>query len=193
LGFAARRIVGSCSETEIVILQQKEELLLKESEDSKLAALEVFKKSAKGKGKDKEIPPESLNTPQVIAYEKFMRDARLSEENIESFVKFRLSWEDAGYGIVIDGVASELCPAEHVVQGLCKAMDKASVILINVDGDSDSYSSKLRSLFKTKKFEEEFIKRAYERSILVAKKPVSSSKSTAQRKVPIKKIASGTH
>lgn len=185
-GLAARRVLGISTEREISELAAQEEELVASSEESIRAAVEAYKKTPKGKGKDKDIPPEVLLTAQALALESFLKNRSMNEDLLVSLLDHRLSWEDTGFGFVLDGIVSKLCSAKQVVSALSRCLKRVAVVQLDLAGGAHAYETKLRLLGQTVDAEEDGLKRALERSFNLA--GVSSSK-LAKKKGSAKKSA----
>ena len=152
LGLVARRCLNKLTEAERATIEKSENELLEVAEKSKADAADAFRKDKKNKGKEPD--EECLNTPEVIAYNEFVKTGKFSIENLSNIIKFRLSWIDAGYGIVLDGVISNcIDDTSLVVKAMESAMPKASVSNIVLNGGEEAYTNKIAAIYETKSAE----------------------------------------
>ena len=189
MGAEARRVLGISTEEETADLQRMVERLTAEANESKTLAAETYKKTLKGKMKDKEVPVDILQTPQVLALDEILRNARLHERNLAKFISFRLSWEDAGFGFIFDGVSSNKCSSTTVLTAFKTVLTEPSVVVLNPPGEKQGFTSRVRSLYKSTCREEEFLRKAFERTFIVARKPPPTLNKT-RKSHPVKTLES---
>ena len=188
-GVMARKILNISTDEEKKDFQEKLEHLTIEANESKIAAAEMFKKTAKGKQRDKEVPADVMNTPQTKALDEFLRNGNLNDENLKSFITFRLSWVDAGFGFVFDGVSCSVCTTSTSLEALKNALFDPVVIALSVPGATEGYLNRVKSLFKAKSLEEDFILKAFERSSIVSRRPAFTG-SKSKKRSDVKKASS---
>lgn len=99
-GVLARRCLYVSTDPERVDRKKEIEKALQASEESKKHYLEMAKKEKK---KTKDLVLEIPTSQETAAYEAVLRDEVLNTENLSRMITHRLSWLDAGQGIVLDG------------------------------------------------------------------------------------------
>jgi hypothetical protein len=99
-GVIARRCLYASTDPEKVDRKKEIEKAQQASEESKKHYLETAKKEKK---KPKDLALEIPTSPETAAYEAVLRDEVLNIDNLTRLLTHRLSWLDAGQGIVLDG------------------------------------------------------------------------------------------
>lgn len=145
MGVLARRVTNSMAEEEQAIIQTRLAELREKAELSKTEAADAFKKDKKN-AKVKEVPESVLQTPEVAALKAFEDESNFNAENLAKIITYRMSWADAGYGFVFDGLYSKFGPATAVIDALKMALPMAVVTSISFFGGLDAYTSRLQSL-----------------------------------------------
>lgn len=160
LGSTARRCTGTMSEKEASAVKEQETTLQEAADASKVAAEEEFKKDKKNKGKDIADFPEVLQTEEVLAYEAFMAGGSLSVDTVAALISHRLSWKDSGYGFVFDSIVSEYASEETLLRGFEKAIPKAIVANLVLNGGIEAYTARIGQLYEEQRAELKRLKNA---------------------------------
>lgn len=145
IGELSRRIFGRLSADEAAILADKEAGLLAASEKSKIEAGELFQKQNK---KAKEIPLEVYDTPDAKAYAAFMESGKMKDAYLEDIFRFRFSWTDFGFGVIIDGVSSLLVDEELILNALKAVAPKLIIPILDIPDGSEGYIRHLEALME---------------------------------------------
>ena len=180
-GALARRILNTSSDTESRTLAVREEQLKRAAVESQQLAAELWKKKARGKDKEKEVPAEALSTPEATEYLKFLAGGKMNAATISKFVGHRLQWEDMGYGVVIDGLKSAYTEPATVLAGLHAALCDVKVVPMSISAGAEGYRARLSSLQQLLLADEDAAKRAMERTSALVKKPQESGRSPKKR------------
>ena len=174
IGIIARRCLKKLTEVEKVSIAERENELQAAAEKSIAEAADAFRKDKKNKGKEPD--DECLNTAEAIAYNDFIKSGNFSIENLSNILKFRLSWIDLGYGLVIDGVSSNYVQdVTMVVKAIEIAMPKCVVANIALSGGEEAYANKIANIYNAKTSE---LKRCL--------KDIDNAKKAASRKLSVK-------
>ena len=182
LGLKVRRILRRLPVDETIYLKSLEDDLLASAERSKVDAEAAYRKEKKGKVK--EIPPEVLITPQVLAYQAFMDEVNFNENLLADVIKYRLSWADVGYGLVINGLTSRYVKEEMLVKALKISIPSAIIAKLSVFGGESGYSSHLASLFASKTALVTRVKAAFKAEEAAEKKKETASRSPTRAGSP---------
>ena len=94
------------------------------SEDSIKAQADAAKKDKK---KNTEAPPP---TAETLAFEALQKEGILNANTLARALTFRLSWTDAGYGFIFDGLTSGYTTEVVVCGAMALAMPHAVVVRI---------------------------------------------------------------
>jgi hypothetical protein len=148
-GYFARRLLCRLTESEKSTLALKEQELRTAADSSQTAAIELYKKQAKKKVKD--VPPEVLRTDAVIAFETFVASGTMNQENLARVLNYRLGFDDAGYGIILDGIRmEEPTISETIILAALKlAMKHPLIVCLSADC-IESYQERIRFLLDSK-------------------------------------------
>jgi len=181
LGNAARRCNGTMSETEAAAVAEKEAELTKASEESVAAAEAAFRGNKANKGKEPE--PADLETDVSKKLAAFKAAGQLTADTVAKIVSYRLSWNDAGWGFIIDSLVSDFADEATILAGLQVALPNAIVANIVMQGGVEVYESRLRELYSVTKAENKRLEKVLhsnlrERAKLV-KKPLKKGASKA--------------
>eukprot|EP01041_Mallomonas_annulata_P003640 gene3640-7257_t len=149
IGLKARQLLNRLSPDEEVQQKALAEELCAAAEKSKVEATETFKKDKKNKKSD--VPPEVLQTPQVIAYQTFLEEtSKWTAGTLAEVIKHRLSWTDAGYGVVIDSFYSMHMEVFTVIEGVRAAIAYAIVAKLMITGGDEGYTAHIACLHATR-------------------------------------------
>jgi hypothetical protein len=157
-GIVARRVTNKSTENEIVELNAKMEALTAAAEQSKLDAVEAYKKEKKGKAK--EIPDEVYQTPQVQALNDYKQGLELTPDIIANILTFRLSWQDIGDGCILDGVFTKLFPMDMVLHALPKAFPGLIFAHIRINRGKEGYEEWIQHVSEVVSQERERLKKS---------------------------------
>ena len=174
-GSTVRRCTGAMTEIEAQSVQEQQDALLAAAEASKKAADDAFRADKKNKGK--EPPEELLQTPEVAAHQAFVASGMLSVATLTALLKFRLSWEDAGYGMIVDGPVSAHASLPDCLQAVEASMPGAVVANVLVSGGEAEFTDRIRALFYAKTAEVDRLTSAMEQNKrAMAKAAVAANK-----------------
>ena len=163
LGSTARRCTNTMSEGEAAKIA-KEEGTLKEAADTSIADAEAaFTADKKNKGK--EITDEERNTEAAQAYNAFVAGGTLSAETVAQILTYRMSWQDTGYGFVLDGLVSDFVGEEALLKGIEIALPKAVIANITMQGGSEVYEQRISALYADKKHEVKHLRKAIQHAL----------------------------
>ena len=157
-GAKARLVLNKMTEKErserTALLAQ----LASAAEASKALVEEEFKKANK---KAKEVPPEVLLTPEVLKYEAYVEENRVSDALVAEIIRFRSFWVDAGHGIIIDGFTSHFLDESIVINSVRLALPSVVVVLLKVAGDGEhAYSAFVSNLHRVKETERDRLEKS---------------------------------
>ena len=187
MGVVARRLLkrGTAQEEEVAAARLAE---LKDIADaSRATAEEEFKKANK---KAKEVPADVLRTPQVLAFEAFMAEQSLNDRSLAKILEERTKWDDAGYGIIIDGVVSKLTDPVTVIKGVALAFPNIVVSMLCPQGGAEGYRLKLSSLYDSKLQEVDDLRKKALDAKAASSKETSRMAKTGRSKSSARGIAS---
>ncbi len=150
LGSTVRRCTNTMSENEASKVVE-EEAQLKEASDASIAeAQAAFTADKKNKGKD--VPEDiGLDTEAAQAYKAFVTRGTLSADTVAQILTYRMTWQDAGYGFVLDSLVSDFVGEEILLRGIEIAMPKAVLANITMQGGAEVYEQRLSALYSEKK------------------------------------------
>jgi hypothetical protein len=148
VGVFARRCTGKLTGSEAAEVSERENVLLAAAEQSKVDAEAAYQKS-KNKKKGP-TPDEVFQTPEVAEYQKFVDSGKLTLSTLAEIIKARVSWDDVGYGMIIDGVYSKYASTKLVLQALQEALPSVIVGNVVVNDGENGYLNKLTSLYYNK-------------------------------------------
>jgi hypothetical protein len=114
-GILARRCLGISTSYELTDRRKEIDNALQCSVNSQRVVLESAKKERK---KAKDPAPEIPVTPESLSYSKLVKDDTLNADNLARMVTSRLSWSDAGHGIILDGLQSAYLKSTDVSKGV---------------------------------------------------------------------------
>eukprot|EP01038_Epipyxis_sp_PR26KG_P004323 gene4323-6124_t len=174
LAFIARKITNNVNAEEAEKQQEVEAELSAKADSSKNEAVEAYKKEKKGKAK--EIPPEVYLTPEVTAYEEYLESIAISAKNLAKLIQFRVSWVDAGYGVIIDSVKSKYFDEKSVFEALSIAIPKGIYTHITVNGGEEGYINWIVHLNEVKVTESEKLKKGLEGNLKLGSKTIKTMK-----------------
>lgn len=141
----ARAVLGLLTDQEKVGFEETKGRLKREADESKEKAMEEYQKSKK---KAKEVPEEIYQTEQVAAYNKFTKDNTMDAQCLCDILKYRLTWVDAAYGMIICGFSDKYAPYPVIFNGLFKAMPKLIVSLLNFNGGDEMYAERIAGIYE---------------------------------------------
>lgn len=114
-GILARRCLGLSTSYELIDRRKEIDSALQCSVNSQRVVLESAKKERK---KAKDPVPEVPVTPESLSYSILLKDDTLNADNLARMVTSRLSWSDAGQGIVLDGLQSAYLKSADVAKAV---------------------------------------------------------------------------
>ena len=114
-GILARRCLGLSTSYELMDRRKEIDNALQCSVNSQRIVLESSKKERK---KAKDPIPEIPVTPESLSYSILVKDDTLNTDNLARMVTSRLSWSDAGQGIILDGLKSAYLKSADVAKAV---------------------------------------------------------------------------
>ena len=175
--FRARRATKRLTEDEQATIADKEATLSAAAESSKEVAIAAYKAANK---KATSVPDEVLETPEALEYLKFIAESEANADFFAAMITHRLSWEDAGYGAIVDGVVSLYADEGEVIKGLKQALPEAIVCSISLEGGSEeAFTNRISVLYDTNVLEEARLDKALQTArakLLVPKKGKKKAK-----------------
>ena len=160
-------------------------MLKNAAEASKEAATTAYMAANK---KAKEVPNEVLETPEVIEYTTFLSQSNADSDFVAAMVSHRLSWVDAGHGVIIDGVVSVHLEETAVVQGLKQALPKAVVCNLNLDGEETVFLDRIQGVYESSLVEEKRLDKTLHQARLKLSQPKKSKKDRKSSSVAMETV-----
>jgi hypothetical protein len=114
-GILARRCLGLSTSYELIDRRKEIDNALQCSVNSQRVVLESAKKERK---KAKDPVPEIPVTPESLSYSILVKDDTLNADNLARLIISRLSWSDAGQGIILDGLQSAYLKSADVAKAV---------------------------------------------------------------------------
>lgn len=114
-GILARRCLGLSTSYELIERRKEIDNALQCSVNSQRVVLESAKKERK---KAKDPVPEIPVTPESLSYSMLLKDDTLNADNLARLITSRLSWSDAGQGIILDGLQSAYLKSADVAKAV---------------------------------------------------------------------------
>lgn len=114
-GILARRCLGLSTSYELIDRRKEIDNALQCSVNSQRVVLESAKKERK---KAKDPVPEIPVTPESLSYSVLLKDDTLNTDNLARLITSRLSWSDAGQGIILDGLQSAYMKSADVAKAV---------------------------------------------------------------------------
>jgi hydrocephalus-inducing protein len=118
------------------------------AEESKVQALDAYNKAKKGKAK--EIPDEIYQTPEVQKLTEFQQSYEKNAINISKILAYRLTWQDLGDGLLVDGYESEFITPEVALEGFKLVVPKMVFAHLSLSRGEQAYPEWLEVLEKNK-------------------------------------------